>query len=117
MGGAGHGISHPGGDFVLDVGRCGVDDLPRRNPVSAPISPENSRTPVKLERAECVAGLGAGSGRVRVEADVRGMDPAGAVAGAVPGGDLGANGGVGGGEDDAGGTGAGMVEAVVRGKP
>lgn len=94
-----------------------MDDLPHRDLVSAPISPENSRTQVELERAGCVAGLDKGSGRVRAEADVRGMDPAGAVTGAVPGGDLGANGGVGGGEEDTGGTGAGIVEAVVRGKP
>lgn len=47
----------------------------------------------------------------------REVDPAGAVTGTVPGGGLGANSGVGGGEDDAGRTGAGMDEAVVRGKP
>jgi len=56
-GGAGHGINHPGGDFVLDVGRCGVDDLPRRNPISAPTLPESNRTQAELERAGCVAGL------------------------------------------------------------
>ncbi len=104
--------------FVLDAGRYGADDLPHRNLVSALILLENSHTLAELERAlDALLAWVPGPGERELKRAFGEWIRTGAVAGTVPGGDLGADGGVGGGEDDAGRTGAGMDEAVVRGRP